>query len=477
MTRRNGAIVHAGDPHPVLTADRLRSWTDRLAAGFRTVGIGPGDVIVADLPNSPAFVVTLHAAWATGAAFAPMNPLLTPREKRNIIDLVQPRAILTSAELAPDEAAVPWPDPLSGPPEIGRSCVRSVVPGSAADTSDRLVLFTSGSTGKPKAVALTEANVSAGIDSVADHFALTEDDRTVAMLPWSHGHGLFASLLAPLHTGGTVVLPTPQQIQQPHQIMAAAEPTWLTLVPPQLELITGALERSNETVPRMRFLRTASSPLPRALAERAERLFRCCAVQALGMTETSHQAAADTPTWDRRLGTVGGPTGGMQVRFSGEDLLGGSELEVRGPGLFRCYLGDTEATAAAMTADGWFRTGDIATIEDSRIRLVTRLSEIVNRGGYKIAPAEVETVLSQHPDVVGALVTGIDHPTLGQELVAVVVVRDGTTAGSRDLIRYCRPSLAGHKVPGQIKLVQALPQLPNGKPSRRLAAELFKATA
>ncbi|MFI9507338.1 class I adenylate-forming enzyme family protein [Nocardia sp. NPDC052566] len=479
LTRPSASALQSPDAEG-LTYGRLRSLTDQVAARFHSVGIGPGDIVLAGLPNSPAFLAVLHATWSLGAVCAPMNPLLTQREARAIIDLVQPRMIVATADLAPGEVAVRWADPWGDPPDIDRSLLRPVVADSGVSDGDRLVLFTSGSTGSPKGVVLTEANVTAGIAAVAKHFALAETDRTLAMLPWSHGHGLFASALAPLSAGGTVVLTTPQDMQQqPERLLATAQPTWMTTVPSQLAYLVEAFEHSGTRVSGVRVVRTASAPLPRALAVRGERVFGAPVVEALGMTETSHQAVADSPSWSRVMGTVGtvSPGGDMQFRLSGENILGGGRLEARGSQLFRCYLRASKATADAMTEDGWFRTGDIAAIEEGgRLRIIGRSTEIVNRGGAKIAPAEVEGVLAEHPDVVGALVTGVAHPTLGQEVVAAVVMREGTKARPADLIQYCQASLIGEKVPGRILAVDQLPALPNGKPSRRAAAALFEAT-
>ncbi|WP_107661143.1 AMP-binding protein [Nocardia suismassiliense] len=474
MTVRDKVILRSPDSAWKLTRDQLDAWTDKLAKGFRSAGIGCGDVVVTDLPNSPAAIVTLHASWAVGATAAPMNPLLTPREKKVICDAVRPKVIITSADWA-TAGVVAWPDPFTAPPDIDRTELQPVPGDCLVAEQDRLILFTSGSTGRPKAVALTADNVEAGIAAVTTHFKLSEEDRTVGLLPWSHGHGLFAVMLSTLRTGGTIVLAKPRETARPRQLLAQARPTWMTLVPPQVAMMTEAFEAAGTRAENMRFVRTASASLPHALAERAERVFGSPLIECLGLTETSHQMAANPVGWDRVIGSVGTPTG-MAVRLAGENILGGGELEVRGRALFRAYLGDPEATTAAMTEDGWFRTRDVATIgEGGRIRIVGRLSEIINQGGHKVSPPEVEAVLVQHPDVAGALVTGIPHPTLGQQVAAAVRLREGATAGTKDLIGYCRAHLADYKVPSRMMLVKSLPQLPNAKPSRRLAAELFEA--
>ncbi|BDT92416.1 acyl-CoA synthetase [Nocardia sputorum] len=466
-------LVSSGST-PYLTFGQLDAWTDTLVGRLAERGVGPGEVVVADLPNSPAFVAVLRATWRVGAVFAPLNPQLSAREKEVILNLSRPRVVV-SATLPPvDVTTVLWRDPFDSPADIDLISA-APMPESPVEEQDRLILFTSGSTGQPKAVALTEANVALGIAAVADHFALTSGDRTIAMLPWSHGHGLFATLLATESVGCPVVLPTRAEAIQPHTLLASTRPTWLTMVPPQLALLTSGLEATGIRPRDMRFLRTASAPLPLPLADRAEQLLGCPVAEALGLTETSHQAAANPPTWDRVLGTVGRPTG-MEFRLVGEEVVGGKELHVRGAALFSRYLGNPEATTEAFTVDGWFRTRDVARWEQGEhLRLLGRLSEIVNRGGYKVSPIEVEAVLEEHPDVMASLATGVPHPYLGHEVAAVVRLRDGSRATTRDILKHCRAHLADYKVPGQIRMVEALPQLPNGKPSRRMAARLFGA--
>jgi acyl-CoA synthetase (AMP-forming)/AMP-acid ligase II len=466
---------------PLLSFAQLEAWTETVARCLARNGIGPGNVVVADLPNSPAFAAVLCATWNVGAVFAPLDPRLSAREKQAILALARPRVVVAPTPAPTGLTTLLWHDPfepptgiewISSPAETGWA---PSVPGPSVEERDRLILFTSGSAGQPKAVTLTETNVAAGIAAVTGHFALKPDDRTIALLPWSNSHGLFANLLAAQQTGCTVVLPTATEAMRSHTLLDSARPTWLTMVPSQLADLTSGLEASRAKLPGMRVLRTASAPLPPPLLERAERLLGCPVVEALELTETSHQAAADRPSWDRVPGTVGTPTG-VEFRLAGEEVAGGRELEVRGRALFSRYLGNPTATAAAFTADGWFRTRDVARWEaGGQLRILGRLSEIVHRGGNAVAPAEVEAVLGEHPDVVSSLATRIPHPHLVDEVAAVVHLRNGSHATTRDILKHCHAHLADYKVPGQIRIVERLPQLPNGKPSRRMAAMLFEA--
>ncbi|WP_330257122.1 AMP-binding protein [Nocardia sp. NBC_00565] len=463
----------SSDSHLLLSFGQLDAWAETVAWCLKRNGVGPGDVVVAELPNSPAFAAVLSATWNIGAVFAPLDPNLSAGEKREILTLARPRVVVTPTPVSSWHATLLWRNPFESPAQLEWIPARwgPTLPDPTVNEGDRLILFTAGSAGAPKAVALTETNVASGIAAVAGHFALTPEDRTIALLPWSQGHGLFANLLATLQARCTVVMPTVNQ--KVRSLLDSARPTWLTLLPPQLDALTAGLTASRKTAHPMRFLRTASAPLPRRAAERAEQLLGCPVVEALELAETSHQAAADPPSWQRVPGTVGTPTG-VEFRLTGEEIAGGHELEVRGSSLFSRYLGNPSATAAAFTADGWLRTRDVARqAEDGRLRILGRLSEIAHRGDRTVAPVDVETVLDTHPDVVSSLVTRVPHPELVDDVAAVVRLRDGAQSTERDILKHCRAHLDDYQVPGRIRMVETLPRLASGKPSRYLAARLF----
>ncbi|MEV4130276.1 AMP-binding protein [Nocardia sp. NPDC049707] len=481
MDVRDRPFLVSADADPLLSFGQLEAWAETVARCLKKNGVGAGDVVVAELPNSPAFVAVMSAVWNIGAVFAPVDSRLSPREKQQIFALAGPRVVVAPTRTSVDSPTLLWRNPFEAPaqlewipaPPAQRSGWVPIAPAPTVHEGDRLILFTSGSTGASKAVALSEANIAAGIAAVADHFALTPDDRTIALLPWAQSHGLFANLMATLRSRCTMVLPAAGEARQTNQLLDAAAPTWLTVMPMQLAGITAGLAASRKRARGMRFLRTASAPLSRRAAERAERLLGCPVVEALELAETSHQAAADPPSWERVPGTVGTPTG-VEFRLAGDEIAGGRELEVRGTALFSRYVGNPAATAAAFTADGWLRTRDVARREeDGRLRILGRLSEIAHRGDHAVAPVDVEAALDEHPDVVSSLATRVPHPRLGDDIAAVVRLRKGSETTKRDIMRHCHAHLADHQIPGQIRMVTQLPHLPNGKPSRRMAAQLF----
>jgi acyl-CoA synthetase (AMP-forming)/AMP-acid ligase II len=442
------------------------------AADMTRAGLRPGDIVVLVLPNGPAFARALLAGMMTGAVVAPVNPLLTRREQDAVLEMARPVLVVGEPSASVRPSTVRGIGLVSDPFAAGCSIEWTTTAAAAEPVwptamrpapGDALLLFTSGSTGKPKGVLLTDENVAAGVSAVLSTYGLTGDDCSPGLLPWTHGHGLIGQFLATLAAGGTLFLNT-RGAPNARDVLASGRCTWITAVPAQLNLLAEALSAASVPRPCLRFVRSASSPLRVELARRIEDRLGCPVSEAYGMTETSHQAAANRPTAvERRLGTVGQPTG-LRIRVAD------GELQVAGAAVFRGYLGAPEETRTAFTQDGWYRTQDLGHVDaDGYVTLIGRRSEMIDRGGFKVAPAEVEQVLALHPDVADCLVAGVPHPVLGQEIGALVVLRPGSRLGTVDVRRHCREQLAAYKEPGIVRIVSELPRLPNGKPARSLA--------
>ena len=464
------------DGSVICSYGRLLEAAEGLARELTAASVLPGDVVAALLPNGAPFAAALLGTWMAGAVFAPVDPRLTPTEVGRVFDVARPAALLADRRASFPTGEVPTAT-FDDAVDPRRRDWLNVGPAPRDDmddplltAADALLLFTSGSTGRPKGVVLTRQNLAAGVRAVRRTFELTPDDRTAAVLPWTHGHGLLGVLVASLTSGGQVAVPGGRGPAILEALEASA--TWLSVVPPLLTFACDAQEGSPQLA-RLRFVRTASSPLLPAHGARAEAVFGCPVAESYGMTETSHQAAANPPsTAERRLGSVGLPTG-VEFRLRPEAGTGGFELQARGAAVFRCYLRDESQTEAAFTSDGWYRTRDLGRIVDGHIELLGRVDDLINRGGFMVAPLEVERVLCSHPDVAGALVCGVPHEALGEEIAALVVAREGQRPAPATLRRHCAEELAAYKQPGIVKLVNELPRLPNGKPSRALARSLL----
>ncbi len=333
----------------------------------------------------------------------------------------------------------------------------------ASPTSGELVLYTSGTTGSPKGVPITLAAVEACVDALAEAWEWTPDDTLVHGLPLHHVHGLVLGLLGPLLVGSAVAhtgRPTPQAY--------AAEPGTLYFgVPTVWSRIVGSPEAARR-LRTARLLVSGSAALPRAVFESLGELCGRAPVERYGMTETliTVSARAGEP---RVQGTVGHPISGVRTRLVDDqgtvvahNATAIGELQVRGPGIFAGYLRRPDETRAAFTDDGWFRTGDVATIdEDGAHRLIGRAStDLIKSGGYRIGAGEVEDALLSHPGVTEAAVIGVPDDDLGQRLVAFVVA-SGCTAD--ELVEFVGTQVSWHKRPREVRFVDALPRNAMGK--------------
>ena len=451
-------IEYTDERQPALVTDQetvtygdLRRLCDVAASelGF----LKPGSVLACVMPNSVAMAVTVLTAWRLNVVLAPISARAPAAEQTRLLSVLRPAAVAT-----PDGVAA------GGERSPGEN-------GPQAGPEDALILFTSGSTGRPKAAILSRANVQSGVGAVVDRYWLTARDRTAATLPWTHGHGLIGVLLSTLSVGASVVVDGSRPVMD----VLRADPrlTWASMVPAQLTALCAA--GSEPPAGTWRFLRTASAPLSRLLAARAEALLNCPVAEAYGMTETAHQAAANEPAFGERvLGSVGRPSPETRFRCHGPRIGDGRELEVAGPSVFRGYLGDAEATTAALVR-GWYRTRDVGRVDaDGRIHLLGRISEHINRAGNKISPLEVEDVLAEHPDIVASLAAGCPDPVVGEEVGVLIQLRPGAELDRTDIERHCHDRLAVYKCPRHIRFVTEIPTLDSGKPSRVRAAQMLE---
>jgi acyl-CoA synthetase (AMP-forming)/AMP-acid ligase II/aryl carrier-like protein len=343
-----------------------------------------------------------------------------------------------------------------------------------------LLLHTSGTTARPKLVPLTHANLLASARSNAAVLQLGPTDRSLGVMPLFHVGGLVSTLLTTLSTGGSVVCTAGFREHAFFDWVAEFEPTWFTGGPTIHDAILAQAEQYRRKAPlhRFRFVRSASAPLPTATMARLAALYEAPVSEAYGMTEAGRIASNPLPPGRSKIGTVGRAVAGCEIAIRSEDgtpLPTGTtgEIVVRGESVAAGYANDPVTTAAAFV-DGWFRTGDLGRLdEEGYLTIEGRLKEIVNRGGQKIAPREIDEVLHHHPDVAQAVAFGVPHPTLGEDLVAAVVLRRGAQSDEPALRAFLFERLSAHKVPTQIALLDALPKGPTGKVQRYTLRELL----
>jgi len=482
-------LVTRSDSHPALLVPEsgasvsyaaLQRALDQAAGRLAALGVREGDRVALVAANGPALVVAFLAVAARGAAAAPLNPALGVAELTAELDDLRVSRLLHDGAAAAAVAAAGVNVPAS---TFGLTDGLLYVDGQAGnprgDAGDpavlALLLHTSGTTSKPKTVPIRQRNLVASTGAVARTYGLTGDDVTMCVMPLFHVHGLVATVLATLSTGGTVVLPRfrPSVFWDD---AASHGVTWYTAVPTiHARLLTQAAQVAGPPRHRLRFVRSCSAPLPTVLWQRFEETVGVPLVEAYGMTEAAHQMSSNPlPPGERRPGTVGRATG-IEIAALDDDwrpVPAGErgEVAVRGPSVVDRYLDNPAATAASFR-DGWFRTGDVGTLStDGYLTLVGRVKELINRAGEKISPYEVEDVLLTHPAVAEAAAYPVPDEKYGEQVGVVVVLRSEVTP--RDLIAHCTDRLAAFKRPARVTILPEIPKGPTGKVQRRNLAAL-----
>jgi len=463
----------------------LRRQVESLAGALAATGIGRGDRVGMALPNGLPQIVAFLAASMAGTA-APLNPGYKEEEFRFFLEDTNARVLLLppeggeAARRAAGERVRVLTLAMDDAGEVTLSGATGGHGLQAPGLDDvALILHTSGSTGRPKRVPLSHANLSISARNVAKSYGLTAADVSLCVMPLFHVHGLVASTLATLATGGTVVVPAKFNPLSFWRVVREHGVTWYSAVPTlhQLLLARAGPEAARPAgAEKLRFIRSCSAALPPQVMSELEARFGAPVLEAYGMTEAAHQMASNPlPPGVRLPGSVGpGTEVGISIMDENGRHLGvgeRGEVVINGPNVTAGYESNPEANAASFVG-GWFRTGDQGFLDpNGYLTLVGRLKELINRGGEKISPREIDEVLLGHPAIAEAVCFGVPHATWGEEVAAVVVLR--AAASEADLMGYCRERLADYKRPKQIHIADAIPRTATGKIQRRVVAEAF----
>jgi len=337
-------------------------------------------------------------------------------------------------------------------------------------------MYTSGTTGRPKGVVLTQASLVAGGANPAHAHALTSEDRALCVLPLYHINGLCVTVMGPLVSGGSVVLPPKFSVKSFWPTIRAQGCTWFSVVPTQISYLLHD-ETPFEAIASLRFGRSASAPLSPDVQTAFEGRFGVPIIETMGLTETAAQILSNPlPPGTRKIGSPGVAIGNevMIADKAQVEMPRGEEGEVlvRGANVMRCYRKNAQATAEALTPDGWLRTGDLGRMDaDGYVTITGRLKELIIKGGENIAPREIDEALYTHPDVIEAAAFACPCERYGQRIEAGVMLSAGSAATEATLIALCVERIGRFKAPDRVHVFPELPKGPSGKIQRiKLAA-------
>ena len=472
---------------PDLSYEVLLQQVNDTVAALNAHGIQRNDRVAVVLPNGPEMAVAFVAV-AAGATAAPLNPAYKTDELNFYFSDLDAKALIVDPTL--DSPAAEVAQSLDIPVfflETGadrpagaftlacRSGDRlpATDPVLAESGDIALVLHTSGTTSRPKIVPLSHANVCASAFNIAHTLALTSEDRCLNIMPLFHIHGLMGAVLSSLAAGAELVATTGFDAMRFFRWLGGFRPTWYTAVPTMHQAILARAGRNEDIVRRskLRLIRSSSSALPPQVMKTLENTFRAPVIESYGMTEAAHQMASNPlPPAPRKPGSVGLPAGPeIAVMNAAGDLLAAgetAEVVIRGPNVTEGYDKNPDANAKAYSG-GWFRTGDQGYFDaDGYLFITGRLKEIINCGGEKVSPREVDEVLLDHPAVRQAVTFAMPHRMLGEDVAAAIVLAENETADAREIRDFAAERLAPFKVPGRVVFLDEIPKGPTGKLQR-----------
>jgi len=486
MANLSSALARTGDDHGdrpavrlddlVLTYSQLQDAADRTASLLSSLGVEPGDRVGVMLPNVPAFPITFFGALAAGATVVPMNPLLKNREVAYYLGDSGAKVLFVWHEAAVEAVKgatgtgvqvieVDEPDLHTQLAHLTPASKRA----DQASEDDAVILYTSGTTGRPKGAQLTHANLTRNAElAAATMLEASPADVTMGCLPLFHVFGLTAGLNATVVAGGTLTLLPRFNAGKALEIIGRDKVTIFEGVPTMYAAMLHHRDHASADTSSLRTCISGGAAMPIEIMRGFEQTFGCMILEAYGLSETSPVASFNHPGQVRKPGSIGTPLTGTQMRVVDTDggaLPAGEvgEITIRGHNVMKAYWGKPDATAEAIP-DGWFRTGDLARVDDDGyFFIVGRKKDLIIRGGYNVYPREIEEVLHEHPAVAEVAVIGIPHAELGEDIGAAVQLKPGATAAPEELRAFARERVAAYKYPRHVWLVRELPKGPTGK--------------
>ncbi len=453
----------------------------RVAGMLRAAGVEAGDRVGIMLPNVPYFPVAYYGVLRLGAVVVPMNVLLKGREVKYYLE--DPGAKALIAWHGFEEAAREGASGLDletfvvTPGEFEQQLAaagpaRELVDRDEQDTA--VILYTSGTTGSPKGAELTHSNMLTNCRIVTESvIVVNEDDRLLGALPLFHSFGQTCALNATILVGGTLTLVPRFTAEKALEVIERDRITIFEGVPTMYNALLAAPDRDRYDVSALRVCVSGGASLPVETLRAFDEAFDCKVLEGYGLSETSPVASFNHPDRERKAGSIGTPIEGVEMKAiddDGKEVAQGEpgEIAIRGHNVMKGYWQRADATAEAIDGDGWFKSGDVATVdEDGYFFIVDRKKDMIIRGGYNVYPREIEEVLYGHPAVLEAAVLGVPHAELGEEVGAAVVLNEGAEASAEDIREFCKTEVAAYKYPRHVWFLDELPKGPTGKILKR----------
>ncbi|KAJ8547608.1 hypothetical protein K7X08_011194 [Anisodus acutangulus] len=504
-----GLLKHVAEKYPArqaisvsgkfdVTHARLHELIENASSQLVAAGVKPADVVALTFPNTIEFVIMFLAVIRVRATAAPLNSAYMPEEFEFYLSDSESKILLIAkegneaAQVAATKLNIPQITVTLSQPDSDISLTPSS-PVSDSDSISKIVnepsdvalfLHTSGTTSRPKGVPLTQNNLVSSVNNIKSVYKLVDSDSTVIVLPLFHVHGLLAGLLSSLGAGGSVTLPASGRFSASSfwSDMIKYNATWYTAVPTIHQILLDRhFTKPESSYPKLRFIRSCSAALAPSILARLAEAFGAPVLEAYAMTEATHLMCSNPlPENGPHLpGSVGKPVGQEMGIFDENGVVQGpdakGEICIRGPNVTKGYKNNPEANKSAFQF-GWFHTGDVGYLDsDGYLHLVGRIKELINRGGEKISPIEVDAVLASHPDIALAVAFGVPDDKYGEEINCAVIPREGTKIDEEEVLKFCKKNLAAFKVPKKVFMTDSLPKTATGKIQRRLVAEHFLA--
>jgi long-chain acyl-CoA synthetase len=453
----------------------------RVAGLLKSKGLEPGDRVGLMMPNVPYFPAIYYGILRAGGVVVPMNVLLKGREVAFYLEDPDAKILFAWGDFA--EAAEEGAEKagteviLVKPGEFEKLLAehepeRDVVERSADDTA--VILYTSGTTGKPKGAELTHANLQRNSAGVSQKLGeMGKDDVLLGALPLFHSFGQTCTMNSAVSVGATVTMLPRFDPDKALEIIERDKVTIFQGVPTMYNAMLHSQSCDQADCSSLRLCMSGGAAMPAELMRSFEEKFGCIILEGYGLSETSPVASFNHPDKERKPGSIGTPIEGVEMQVwddDGNEVPQGEvgEIVIRGHNIMKGYWNRDDANKEAITDEGWFRTGDMAKMdEDGYFFIVDRKKDLIIRGGYNVYPREIEEVLYEHPAIQEAAVVGVPHDELGEEVGAAVVLKDGESLDADELKSYVKEQVAAYKYPRRVWFVDELPKGPTGKILKR----------